>query len=67
MFSVDTEEQARALVVATCELGYHGRYIARELARDQTLQNLGVFSDRLAARWEQIKGRLEDNDENAKA
>ena len=57
VFSVDTEEQAKALVVASCELSMQGRYIARELAREQTLENLGAFSDRLAAVWDRIKGR----------
>lgn len=57
VFSVDTEEQAKALIVATCSLGEGGKYYARELVQEQTLENLAAFSEKLAARWELIKGR----------
>lgn len=47
VFSVDTEEEARLLVVTTCPRGYDNHYYARELAQEQTLENLATFSDRL--------------------
>lgn len=57
VFSVDTEDEARALIVLTCPLGRDGHYYARELAEDQTLENLQRFSDRLAAGWALLQAR----------
>lgn len=51
VFSTDTEEEARDLIVMTCPMGGDGHYYARELAQEQTLENLQRFSDRLAAGW----------------
>lgn len=51
VFSVDTEEEARTLIVATCPRQEDGTYYARELAAEQTLENLQAFSDRLARTW----------------
>ena len=47
VFSVDTEKEAKRLIVATCQMAAPGVYIARELAEEQTLDNLQAFSDRL--------------------
>ena len=47
MFSTDTEEEAKALISLACEKNMAGDYIARELAHEQTLENLQAFSDRL--------------------
>lgn len=47
VFSVDTEEEAQALLVATCSRGPDGLFYARELVLEQTLENLQAFSDRL--------------------
>lgn len=49
VFSVDTEQEAIDLIVLTCPLDLAGHYYARELAEEQTLENLQRFSDRLAA------------------
>ena len=48
MFSTDTEKQARRLLVAACETNVNGEFIAKELATDQTVENLIAFGDRLA-------------------
>jgi hypothetical protein len=41
-------EEAKALIVLTCPLSGDGKgYYARELAEDQTLENLQLFSDKL--------------------
>ena len=47
MFSTDTEEEAKVLLSLACEKNMTGDYIARELAHEQTLENLQAFSDRL--------------------
>ena len=52
MFIVDTEEEAKALIVAACPLNYEGEYFSRELAQEQTLENLQAFSDKLAYCWQ---------------
>ena len=54
VFSTDTEEEAESLIVLACETNLDGDYIARELARNQTLDNLQAFSDRLAETWERM-------------
>ena len=57
VFSTNTEEEAQSLIVLTCPMGYAGKYYARELATEQTLENLQKFSDRLAEAWQLTKGR----------
>ncbi len=57
VFSVDTEEQAKMLLVCACSTNLNGDYLAKELVKDQTLENLRKFSDRLAEMWERIKDR----------
>ena len=47
VFSVDTEEEAKKLIVATCPMGNDGKYYARELLEEQTLENLDKFSKKL--------------------
>lgn len=49
VYSVADEEEARDLVILACPTNLHGQYIAPELAREQTLENLQAFSDRLHA------------------
>jgi hypothetical protein len=51
VFSTNTEEEAKELIVMCCPLGYDGHYYARELAHEQTLENLQRFSDKLAHAW----------------
>lgn len=57
VFSTNTEAEARSLLVLTCPLGADGHYYARELAADQTLENLQAFSDKLQRGWELMKKR----------
>lgn len=47
VFSVETEEEAKRLIVMTCPTDHAGRHYARELAVEQTLANLYAFGDRL--------------------
>lgn len=47
VYSVDTEEEAEQLLTAACETNYEGEYVARELAEEQTIDNLAAFSERL--------------------
>lgn len=65
VFSVDTEEEAERLIVAACPLSDGGHYYAEELAKDQTLENLAAFSDRLAEVYDQMekKGRSDRKEE----
>lgn len=57
MFSVDTEQEARDLIVLACPTNIRGEYIAPELAREQTLENLDKFGERLAKFYEVVKRR----------
>lgn len=47
VFSVTTEEEAQALIVLTCPMDDEGKPYARELAAEQTLENLEAFSTKL--------------------
>lgn len=48
-YSVDTEEEAKLLIAATCRLSAQGdNYYASELMEELTLDNLKIFSERLA-------------------
>lgn len=49
IFSVDTEEEARSLVVAACPRGYDGKYYSRELIANRTLETLYVFGEKIAS------------------
>ncbi len=46
-YSVDTEEEARSLLVTACPTNLAGEFIAPELAQEQTLENLDAFGQRL--------------------
>lgn len=52
IFSVNTKGEARRLLIITCPTNYKGEFIARELAQEQTLENLYHFGDRLRAIYE---------------
>jgi hypothetical protein len=52
VFSVDTEEEAQRLLTLTCPVNMAGEFVAPELAREQTLENLEAFSDRLQRGWD---------------
>lgn len=48
VYSVDTMEEAEKLVVATCSFNSQdGHYYSNELARDQTIETLMHFSDKI--------------------
>ena len=49
VFGVETEEEAEKLIIMCCPRGADGNYYARELAAEQTLENLVAFSDHLQA------------------
>jgi hypothetical protein len=53
VFSCDTEEEARQLIIRACPRDEDGNYYARELVDDQTLENLVQFSDKLQECWDQ--------------
>ncbi len=55
-FSVDTMEKARELLVMACPKNLNNEFIAPELAREQTLENLYAFGDRLQEQYKRIKG-----------
>lgn len=55
VYSVDTEEEARDLIVLACETNGHGEYIAKELVMSQTLENLKAFGKRLKKTHEWMK------------
>lgn len=57
IFSVDTEEEAEALIVLTCPRNMAGAYVAPELAQEQTLENLYAFGDRLRKGYALLKAR----------
>ena len=52
MFSTDTEEEAQRLIVLCCPMNPDGTYYSRELAQEQTLDNLQLFSDKLQRGWD---------------
>ena len=56
-YSVETEACAQALLVAACQTNERGEYVARELAFEQTLDNLEAFGDRLHSVHEMLEER----------
>ena len=54
VFSTRTEEEARKLLVMACPTNAMGEFVARELVMEQTLENLRLFSDRLAMAHERL-------------
>lgn len=57
VFSVNTLEEARQLLVRTCPRNYNGEFVAQELAVEQTLENLFAFGDRLEAAFNSRKAK----------
>lgn len=57
VFSVNSEVEAERLLILCCPRGADGQFYARELANEQTLDNLQAFSDRLAAGYALLKKR----------
>tara|TARA_R110000744_G_scaffold29871_3_gene70981 strand:+ start:377 stop:610 length:234 start_codon:yes stop_codon:yes gene_type:complete len=60
VFSVDTEVQAKALLILACERDLDGNFIARELVEEQNLDNLYSFGERLAHIWFNVMGKEPD-------
>lgn len=59
VYSVDTEKEAKELVVACCKRDLNHEFISSELEQDQTLENLVAFSDRLHTAYRRMKkGRV---------
>ena len=61
VFSTDTEEQARKLLVAACGTNMQRQFVARELAEEQTVENLIAFGERLAETAERMNLFGDDN------
>lgn len=57
MFSVDTEEEAKSLLLLVGKRDIEGNLYAPELAQEQTIENLKKFSDKCARAWEHMKAR----------
>lgn len=55
VYSVGTEAEAKKLIVLACPRDLAGNFIAPELAREQTLENLDAFSERLHRAHELLK------------
>lgn len=55
VFSVDTEHEARRLLSFSCATNMDGDHIASELVKEQTLDNLDAFSDRLQRAYDFIQ------------
>jgi len=55
VYSVDTEDEAKRLLVLACPRNYDGEFVARELVDAQTLENLEAFADRL----ERLHGEMQ--------
>lgn len=47
VLSVADEQEARDLITLACPTNYNGEHFARELANEQTIDNLLLFSDKL--------------------
>ena len=61
IYSVDSAAEANDLLIAACERNLEGEFVARELAQDQSLENLYTFGDRLRDVHRRIKARRETN------
>lgn len=57
MFSVDTEDEARRLLIAACPRNLDNEFVAPELHEEQTLDNLRAFGERLAELHAKIQAR----------
>lgn len=57
-FSVDTEEEAQKLLTLVCLTNVNGEFVAPELTREQTLENLWDFGTRLEMGYKFMKRKL---------
>ena len=51
VFSVDTEDDARRLLAASCSRNLDGEFVAEELTQNQDLDRLFAFGRRLERMW----------------
>ncbi len=61
VYSVDTEAEAEKLLVLACGRNEAGDFVARELAREQSIDNLFAFGDRLAEAHKILKARTQSD------
>lgn len=54
VFSTDTEEEARSVIVATCSRGLDGKYYSHDLAREQSIEVLFALSEKMARAYAEI-------------
>jgi hypothetical protein len=57
VFSCDTKKEAHDLIVATCSRDLDGNYYSEELAKDQSLETLERFSQKLERVYALMKER----------
>jgi hypothetical protein len=57
VYRVRSEKEAKRLLIAACQTNLDGEFLARELLREQTLENLDAFSARLEAVHKMIQQR----------
>jgi hypothetical protein len=57
IFSVNSEDEAQRLLVATCSRGLDGNYYANEMAREQSLAQFVVFGQKLERVYALITSR----------
>ncbi len=55
VYSVETEEEAKSLIVGACSRGEDGFYYANELAQEQSLGKLSEFSFKLDRVYQHIR------------
>jgi hypothetical protein len=56
-YSVDSDEEAKALLILACLRNLAGEFVAPELAEEQTLARLYSFGDRLRELHSKMKAR----------
>ena len=57
VFSTNTEDEARQVIVGTCSRGLDGEYYSHDLAQDQTLENLECLGDKMERVYAMIRTR----------
>lgn len=62
VYSVDTEQEARSLLVLSCSTNLKGEFLADELVREQTLENLDAFGNRLERNHKMMQEHAKKNE-----
>jgi len=55
VFSVDTDEEARKLIVATCSRDADGNYYSHDLAAEQSLERLNYLGEKMERVYRMLK------------